>query len=126
MKDEVKKILDKFDKKLENYELDKKWGELSVDSIGHLFPNEMIIIKHYITNLEQENERLKEIVENLATFTVCGDRKQIKNTAQYKLEIAQDKIDKAIHRIQLLQMDGEVCIKDLGLIVRDLTGGDEE
>lgn len=31
-------------------------------------------------------------------------------------------IDKALHRIQLLQMDGEVTIKDLGLIVRDLRG----
>lgn len=34
----------------------------------------------------------------------------------------QDKIDKAIHRIQLLQMDGEVSIKDLGFIVKDLRG----
>ena len=37
----------------------------------------------------------------------------------------QDKIDRTIHRIQLLQMDGEVSIKDLGLIVRDLQGSDE-
>ena len=39
--------------------------------------------------LEQENKQLKEIVYNLTTMTVCGDRKQIKNTAQYKLEQLQ-------------------------------------
>lgn len=33
-----------------------------------------------------------------------------------------DNVIKAIHRIQLLQMDGEVEVKDLGLIVRDLKG----
>lgn len=32
---------------------------------------------------------------------------------------------KAIHRIQLLQMDREVSIADLGLIVRDLRGDDK-
>ena len=36
------------------------------------------------------------------------------------------KINKAIHRIQLLQMDGEVTIRDLGLIVRDLKGENNE
>ena len=60
MKDEIKETLNKFDKVLENYELDKKWGELSVDSICHLFPNELITIKDYITNLQEENERLKQ------------------------------------------------------------------
>ena len=50
--------------------------------------------------LQEENERLKEVVENLTTMTVCGDKKQIKNTAQYKLEIAQDRINKAIEYIE--------------------------
>jgi len=53
-----------------------------------------------LTNLQEENKRLKEIVENITTLTVCGDRKQIKNTAQYKLDIAQDKIEKAIEYIK--------------------------
>lgn len=49
----------------------------------------------YAYYLLEENKKLKEIVENLTTMTVCGDKKQIKNTAQYKLEKAQSKIDKA-------------------------------
>lgn len=36
-----------------------------------------------------ENKQLKEQLENVMTMTVCGDKKQIKNTAQYKLEKAQ-------------------------------------
>ena len=61
--DEIKEILDKFDKVLKNYELDKKFGQMSVDSIYHLFPSEMVAIKDYITNLQQENERLKELCD---------------------------------------------------------------
>lgn len=59
MTEEIKEILYKFDKVLENYELDKKTKSFSVDSICHLFPNEMITIKNYITNLQKENERLR-------------------------------------------------------------------
>ena len=40
-------------------------------------------------------------------------------------EQLQQRIDKALHRIQLLQMDGEVTIRDLGLILRDLKGEDK-
>lgn len=62
MQEEIKEILDKFDKVLKNYELDKKFGQISVDSICHLFPNEMIKLKDYITNLQEENERLNMVV----------------------------------------------------------------
>ena len=65
MKDEIKEILDKFDKVLENYELDKKWGQMSTDSICHLFPSEMVAIKDYITNLQEENERLKDTMSKI-------------------------------------------------------------
>lgn len=44
-------------------------------------------LENYITNLQEKNKRLEEIIENLTTMTVCGDKKQIKNTAQYKLDI---------------------------------------
>ena len=60
MTEEIKEILYKFDKVLENYELDKKTKSFSVDSICHLFPNEMITIKNYITNLQKENKQLKK------------------------------------------------------------------
>ena len=46
MSEEIKDILNKFDKVLENYELDKKFKQFSVDSICHLFPYEMLTIKN--------------------------------------------------------------------------------
>jgi hypothetical protein len=78
MKDKIKKcIISGYDFDIINkQELDECWN--------------------YITNLQEENERLKEIVENLTTMTASGDRKQIKNTAQFKLDICKQKIDKAI------------------------------
>lgn len=51
-------------------------------------------------DLQRENKQLKEKIENLTTMIACGDRKQIKNTAQYKLELAEQKIDKAIEYIK--------------------------
>ena len=64
MNEEIKEILNKFDKVLENYELDKKTKSFTVDSICHLFPNEMIIILNYITNLQKENKILRENAEH--------------------------------------------------------------
>lgn len=81
--DEIKEILDKWKDKDDTIKVN-----LSLDEIRQL--------EDYITNLQQENERLKEIIENLTTMTVCGDRKQIKNTAQYKLEIYKSRCEKAI------------------------------
>ena len=77
MNNEIKEILDYIDDRIIPNE---KWNK----------------IKDYINNLQEENERLREVVENLTTMTVCGDRKQIKNTAQFKLEQCQSRIDKAI------------------------------
>ena len=76
------------------------------------------------TNLQKENERLKEIIENLTTMRVCGDRKQIKNTAQYKLEVAQSRIDKAIkYTKEHWVIDDPVKFKNDLLNI--LNGGDE-
>ncbi len=66
--------------------------------------------------LHEENERLKQKAET--------EHKAYIGTVQELTETAT-RIDKALHRIQLLQMDGEVFIKDLGLIVRDLKGSDK-
>lgn len=63
-KEELNKILNKFDKVLENYEIDKKIGQLSVDSVCHLFPTEIIAIKDYIKYLEQALLDIKEIFTN--------------------------------------------------------------
>ena len=92
-----------------------EWGALRLD--------QRIKIKQlldYITNLQEENEELKEKIENLTTMTVCGDRKQIKNTAQYKLDIAQAKIDKAIEYIEQYK---ELDFCDLDLL--DILRGEE-
>lgn len=64
------------------------------------FPDYDEIYKRY-DKLKEENKRLKEVVENLTTMTVCGDRKQIKNTAQYKLDIYKSRNEKAIEYCKL-------------------------
>ena len=64
MSEEISKILDKFDRTLEEYELDKKCGQISTDSICHLFPSEIITIKNIIKGLDNTIENLEEVVEH--------------------------------------------------------------
>ena len=61
MSEEMQNIMNKFDKILENYEIDKKFGQLSVDSICHLFPSEIEIIKYYIKELEEYKWKYEEL-----------------------------------------------------------------
>ena len=65
---EIEELLNNLNKKLENYELDKKIGQLSVDSIYHLFPNEIQLLLSYIEQLEEfkkEHLIMKQIlIEN--------------------------------------------------------------
>lgn len=61
--------------------------------------NELSEILKYVEQLEKENIKQKEIIENLTTMTVCGDKKQIKNTAQYKLEQLENIRKEAIELI---------------------------
>lgn len=67
MNKEIEELKVKLNKKLENYELDKAFGQLSVDSIYSLFPNESKMLLDYINQLEEENEQLKanrdEVIE---------------------------------------------------------------
>ena len=65
-----------------------------------LHRDEVNLLLSYIEQLEKENDRLKEVVENLTTMTVNGDTKQIKNTAQYKLEQLENNRDKALQYIK--------------------------
>ena len=67
-------------------------------------------------NLKQENKILRENAEH---------NDKVVDKVNWENNLLQQRIDKALHRIQLLQMDGEVTIKDLGLIVRDLKGEDK-
>ena len=59
----IKDIKDIFNKKLEHFELDKKLGQLSIDSIYSLFPTDIELLLDYINNLETENEKLKSKVK---------------------------------------------------------------
>lgn len=64
---------------------------------------EIDMLERKLYDLQQENKQLKEKIENLTTMTVCGDRKQIKNTAQYKLELAQRENKKEKGRVNVLE-----------------------
>lgn len=52
---------------------------------------------------KDEIERLNNIIENLTTMTVNGDRTQIKNTAQYKIDRAIEYHDNCVNN--LLDLD---------------------
>ena len=64
MNEELEKILNKFDIVLRNYEFDKKFGQMSVDSICHLFPSEILIIKNYIKTYENMRKEAIEYAKN--------------------------------------------------------------
>ena len=72
MSEEINKILDKFDRTLEEYELDKKVGQPSIDSIYFLYPSEMITIKNYI---RQNENIIKEVREKLLCYGETFDLK---------------------------------------------------
>lgn len=68
----------------------------------------------YIEQLQQENKQLKERLENVMTMTACGDKKQIKNTAQYKLEKVQQQNQELKDNWTKLKKDLELVV-DYGL-----------
>lgn len=57
-------------------------------------------LEELLNGLLKENQKLKEKIENLTTLVVCGDTKQIKNTAQYKLEQLQQRIEEVLEDIK--------------------------
>lgn len=61
----IKDLKDIFNKKLENYEIDKKFGQLSIDSIYSLFPTEIKLLLDYINQLETNIDVLKEYIQDL-------------------------------------------------------------
>lgn len=60
MNEDIKELLEKLKKKLENYEVDKKIGQLSVDSIYSMFPTESKILLGYIEQLQNNWNELKK------------------------------------------------------------------
>lgn len=92
--------IEAFNEIIENFEI-----------VGKLTEYGRKNIKYHVKRLQQENQQLKERVDTL------------KETQIKQLQIIEDKdkkIYKALHRIQLLQMDGEVSKKDLGKIANIL------
>lgn len=57
----IDEIKIKFKEKLESYEIDKKFGQLSIDSICHLFPNEVEVLLKYIEELEEYKWKYEEL-----------------------------------------------------------------
>lgn len=91
MSEEIKYILDKFDKVLENYELDKKLGQMSVDSICHLFPSEIITIKDYI---QQKENIIKEVREYIEKASYLQGNKILEEKELLEILDKADKEDK--------------------------------
>ena len=82
-----------------------------------------------VEQLEKENIRQKEVIENLTTMTVCGDKKQIKNTAQYKLEQLENIRKEAIEELTYMSTDAyvedyDIREKHYNLLMNILNKGD--
>ena len=82
MNKEIEELFKKFDIILENYELDKTLGQLSVDSIYHLFPTEIMDLKKYIQDLQYQlkekdkviDEAIKYIKDNLIIASILDGK----------------------------------------------------
>lgn len=61
----IKDLKEKLNKKLENYELDKAFGQLSPESIYSLFPNESKLLLDYINQLETNRDEAIELVKEI-------------------------------------------------------------
>ena len=99
---------------MNEYKKDRPTSEQLVD----LLDNELEIticadvvhgLDYEYKQLQEENKQLKEQLENLMTMIVCGDKKQIKNTAQYKLEKAQQQNQK----LKDNWVDLKECLKEV-------------
>lgn len=62
---DIESLKEKLKKKLENFEIDKKIGQFSVDSIYSMFPTESKILLKYIENIEKENRKLKQNIKKI-------------------------------------------------------------
>ena len=89
MNKDIEKLIDKLKKKLENYELDKTFGHLSVDSIYSMFPTEIKIMLDYIEKQESNWNELKKWLEECFYDYEAVDVGDLKNKMQ-KLEQSKD------------------------------------
>lgn len=117
---EIEELLNNLNKKLKNYELDKRIGQLSVDSIHHLFPNEIQLLLSYIEQLE----------ECYCNRTDCIGR--IKDSKKYdsllqKYKQLENNRDKAIEYIEHHKFNkfGDINCNEAEDII-DILKGDSE
>lgn len=69
MNKEIEELLHWFDNTLKSYELDKKTGQLTTDSIYPLFPSQQEIIISTIKDLQQRIDKAIEYIsKNRAGF----------------------------------------------------------
>lgn len=73
--------------------------------IEKIYQQKLKDLQQKVEQLEKENIKQKEIIENLTTMTVCGDKKQIKNTAQYKLEQLENIRKEAIEMFENINLE---------------------
>lgn len=92
--EDIKKILDKLKITLQNYELDKKTGRLSVDSIYSLFPTEQIQIINCIENLQREKNILKAELHYYKNTLIKYVRHEELSTGQLKTIVNFMELDK--------------------------------
>lgn len=95
----INKYIDELE---ESSKLSELWckSQETVKNLENKLNTQRKYYQNRLMKIQQENKQLKEKIENLTTLVVCGDTKQIKNTAQYKLEQLQQRIDKAIEYIE--------------------------
>lgn len=86
MNEDIEKLKAKLKKKLDNYELDKKFGQLSVDSIYSMFPTESKILLDYIEQLQNNWNELMEDIPHILEM-VEHNKDVIKVTSDEELAI---------------------------------------
>ena len=100
MNKEVKKLFKKFDSILENYELDKKLGQLSIDSIYHLFPAEIEIVKHYIEDLQHQLKEKDKVIDEARQYIKNNIVNDDNGCGDYWRAIYDDNIDKLLEILE--------------------------
>ena len=75
---------------------------------------------------KDEIKRLNNIIENITTMTVNGDRTQIKNTAQYKIDKAIEYIESYINQFNGVYPIADMRYLDLHKLLDILKGEDKE
>lgn len=115
MNKDIEELRVRLNKTLENYELDKKFGQMSIDSIYSMFPSEIEKLLNYIDKLES----------CYCNRTDCSAR--IKDSKKY--DSVQQRIDKAIEFIEkrmIVEQFFNLDIKQCGELLEILRGEENE